>query len=448
VSTGRPRSEHEHAVNPAPAVFDVDIRAAPYENEPDASGASARTGATFSQRPTMRRSEETTRYAVVFVLCALLSLCLYAPSFDNPFRQDDFVFLQHVRATPLRDVFKPSPDFAFYRPGAVALFSLEHALFGEASGAYLTFNYLIHLAATLLMLLIVWRLMGDATVAFLAAGLFVVGYGHYGKQVMWASTSGPLVAVVLSLLAVFLAISVARRITEGRRHSIAARVTLLLILLAVAPAFHEAAMLTPLLVVWLLVRLTARRRPLARAVGGASLVPLLLWFAVYSFVSTVRPAYAEAREAVLHVPSYFIRYLGLMVLPVQPSAIAGQGPAISTLIHSAVVLHVLIGAPASIALVIATIRGGYATRIFAAWLILALVPFTFVAMPPAWLELRYLYYAAIPYCAWIAVALKPLLSSRRAWLRHGARLAVVALIIATAVLTTMLERHYGTFGSR
>ncbi len=370
-----------------------------------------------------------------------LSLALFLPSFDNSFRGDDFVFLRHVtEGTPLSIIFRPSAGFAFYRPGAIALFYMEHMLFGSSGGLYLLFNYLLHVAISLLAIRVFVALGFTKLSALFAAGLFAIGLGHYGKQVMWASTSGPLAAVLLSLSALLLAV---RWGVDWRRKG---RLAGIISLLLVSMTFHEAALLTPLLlgvVIWLYKRGGHPGRDTLLVMSAS-----VLWGVVLAVVAGHYASYGRAGAAAIDVPQYLLRYLGFMLVPLQGESVhsAVPGP-VEILSGVAGYVQLFVGSIV-FALVAALITwGGTTLRVLSAWVLLALLPFCFVALPKHWLELRYVYYASIPACGLIA------LGAEAMWTHRGRRRAVmvalaVAVTVGTAFIVRMLERKYDAMARR
>ena len=384
------------------------------------------------------------RIVLFYAFCALLSLFVYSRAFDNPFRQDDFVFLTHVEAHAFPDVLVPGPGFAFFRPGAVALFSLEHAWFGRHSGAYIVFNYALHAVISVLLFFIL-RSLGGGRVALLASGLFLAGFGHYGKQVMWACTSGPLASVLLSLVSILIILrSVKQEPRAGldRRGGLGWPPLVAFVLLAVSALFHEGSLAASILIVILVTVESSHRLNRKYALLFLALIPAAL--AAWLALAGRYPAYHAVglREAVANAPVHLLRFLGFMVLPLQPTTLIEGSPVSRTLVDAAPLLHVAVGAVFLLALLyLAFLRRGM-LRVLAAWLLLALMPFTVLQYPTHHMDLRYLYPAAIPFCALAAITVVSL------WERGGLTgrilgggIALLALAGST-VLQLLLENRY------
>jgi len=368
----------------------------------------------------MRRSAAP---IVVYSVLIALSLAVYAPSFDNGFRDDDFAFLQRAAtASGFGDLIRPGAGFAFFRPGAWLLFAGEYKAFGLHGGLYLAFNWLLHLLNSLLLLAVLRRMRFGPDASAWAAGLFVLGYGHYGKQVMWACSSGPLLAVALVLCVTLLALA-------GRG---ARRLAPLAGLVALAaPAFHELGLVAVGIVFffWLDTRRREGGAPKATLVWVATAA--VVWSCVLIAVAPSHATYAHGARTIVLTPLLLVRYIGLMALPLQPPAAAAGGVlgAVAPVAQLLLGLVVLWGAWR-----LARAQGRPAW-VLCAWGLLALAPFSLVGMPGGWMELRYLYFSATAFDTLVAIWL--LRRSPRA------RSAIVPLLaLVTAVTTLTLEHKY------
>jgi hypothetical protein len=384
----------------------------------------------------------------VYAAFLLFSLVVYFPSFDNPFRQDDFAFLRYASTVGARGVFEPTTHFSFYRPGALAVFALERALFGEHSGAYILFNYLLHVAISLGMWLVLRRMGLGGRGSFLASGLFVLGVGHYGKKIMWASTSGPLTSVIFSLTAIILMLD---WLDLGRRRPSERGIARCLyplgvsIAVGLAPLFHEASLFT--IPVILAVVLIYGPKSWSRRIRFATPVLMVLsaWLVVFKVVSNAYPAYRLDWETVLRAPAHFVKYLGFMLLPVQRTGIVTLAGFLGDMTGVAGRVQVALGIAGTLVLMLLVLKATALWRAMSAWLILWLIPFTSVRMPEGWLELRYLYFASMPFCGLLGYGFDVMTARgvRPTWFRYA---AVAGLVCMTVVLVILLERQYDRAG--
>lgn len=395
--------------------------------------------------------------ALLCAFCALLSLSVYTRAFDNPFRQDDFRFLSHVEANTFRDTLKPATGFAFYRPGALALFSLEHAWFGRHSGAYIAFNYVLHVMVSILMVFVLSRLGLDRRVALLASGLFLLGFGHYGKQVMWACTSGSLGAALLSLAAILVTLRWVQstpRAEGGRLKGVWQPAAAFLLLVASA-TLHEGSLVVCFLIAFLVYTRSGSRSMRKHAVWFLAPIPAMLasWFVLSEFYpvygtlgeSMRAPSWVpmvSIQETVISASQYLPRYLGFMVLPVQPTALIAGSALGRVVMESAPYFHLVIGTAMLAGLLYLVLRRKGVLRVLGLWLPLALLPFAFVAQPARHLELRYLYNASIPFCALTAMGVWALWAHARRIHRVTGGAVVVWAVVVSVALQLMLEKRY------
>ena len=190
----------------------------------------------------MNQAGRKSRDLAVYLLFLAISLSIYSRAFDNGFRQDDHVFLRHVETTSFAESLRPSADFTFYRPGTLILFRLVYGVFGRNSGAFIAFNFVLHVTISLLALLLLRKMFSSRGLAALGAGLFLVGFGHYGKVVMWSCCCGQLASAMLSVAGILASLSWAEsRGSPGSRRFLAAAI----LLMTSAGLFHESAIVTP-----------------------------------------------------------------------------------------------------------------------------------------------------------------------------------------------------------
>lgn len=387
------------------------------------------------------------RLAIIYAIYLSISVVIYGAGMDNLFRDEDFAHLHfsHER-TSLVDAVKPSSLYASDRPGALSLFYLEYRLFGFNNTLYLLFNYLVHVMISL----VAWRVLLDLgvrrTAAVLGASLFVLGYGHYGKQIMKANNVGPLVAVLITMLTVWLAVRWVRGSAEdagaGSRRSRILYPIAVLVLLLVGVTIHELTLFTPLLVIVIIFAYPGRAY--SRIVKIAPLLsPWLMWLVFLSRSNTVDDVLTDG---VPRAASHLLLYFGFLLVPIQESVIAGNSTFLASIAGAATPIRLSAGLLLVTALVLAFVRAGSETRrpirIMVMWLAIAIFPFCFVELQKGYLELRYLYYASIPYCGLVGCALSHLLHANRLRVKVPAATILLLVSLATATLATKLERKY------
>jgi len=382
------------------------------------------------------------RNLAVYLLFLAISLSIYSRAFDNGFRQDDHVFLRHVETNSFAESLRPSSDFTFYRPGTLILFRLVYGFFGRNSGAFIAFNFILHVTISLLVLLLLGKLFSSRILATLGAGLFLVGFGHYGKVVMWACCCGQLTSVMLSVAGILASLSwVENRGGHGSRRLLAAAI----LLMTSAGLFHESAIVTPAVAAIAVLAGRSRGDPTGRGSIALLLLPVLPLLLMNLILSSTRPVYQPGAERLLHVPVYLVRYAGFSIVPLQKTGMVPVSPLLIRLFGAAPVLHLAAGSALLAAMGFLAVFRRKGLRTLGIWFPLAVLPFTLIAMPEGWLQLRYLYLASIPLCGLAAAGLYGLADGRGNPARILSNVAVVIITLCTSALVLLLERHYAGF---
>ncbi len=382
------------------------------------------------------------KIAIVYVIYLAISTAIYAPLFDNLFRDEDFAhLLNSSRKASLSEVIKPTPLFASERPGALSFFYLEYQLFKLNSAAYLVFNFLLHVMISLLA----WRafldLGMDREAAVLGALLFVLGYGHYGKQLIWANDGGPLLAVLLTLLTISAAIrwvgkNAAEEDERQGRNRIVYPIAVIGLLL-VGSTIHEFTLFTPLFLIMIIYAYPGRAYKLILRIMPL-LIPWLMWLAFFSRPNTLHQLITDG---VLRAGPYLLLYFGFFLAPIQESVLVNDSSFLGMVAAAATPIRFAAGLLLLITLAVVFGKSGNKTgnplRITVGWLFIAILPFCFVRLPEGYLELRHLYYASIPYCGLVGCALSHCFKAEK--LRVKIIAAVLLLLIS---LAGKLEHRY------
>ncbi len=146
------------------------------------------------------------RNVIIVGLLIVVSVALvtYYPSLKMGFRfTDDYIYLHWAGSMALPEylahAFDPRLQSINYRPLRRVLLLFEYGLFHSEASYYHLVQVLIHLANSLLVLGVVWRLSKRWRVAFLAAILFA-GLALTNEAVFWITDESPL-ATFFSLAA-------------------------------------------------------------------------------------------------------------------------------------------------------------------------------------------------------------------------------------------------------
>jgi len=374
------------------------------------------------------------------LLCALF---VFHPGFDNGFWRDDYHLLERSddAAADSRVLWQRWVE-PFNRPLAQAAFAFEYRLWGLDSGRYIVSNTLLHvLNATLLF----WLFMGPLgpQAAATAALLFALGFGFYGKAVLWAANLPELLATTFVLMT---GIAAHRAQLARLAPQRAAWMGLAGILLALALGCKESGIMAVVMVAGLMWPHRRSLKSVIRKIGVLVVVCatyLAVQFLARSGVSQVM----DDPGAWLAMPLRALRLATLMLVPVQESVLLAQA---SPLVARSAALLDQVRPVLGIALLAGAavwfMRASGAVRWLLASYFAFLLPFGLINLPGDWLDIRYAYLPSTCFCGLLAMAL------RMGWLRGGAvartlvGILVFIAVAADVLLVRQLERKYDAFG--
>jgi hypothetical protein len=375
------------------------------------------------------------------LFCAVF---VFAPGFDNGFWRDDFVLVERAMAA------QHAPGILwtrwvepFNRPLAQLGFFVEYRFWGLDTGGYILTNTLLHVINAVLLF---WLLQGPlgAQAAAGAALLFALGFGFYGKAVLWAANLPDLLATSF-VLGTGIA---ARRAQLARLPQQRAGWMLFAgVLYGLALACKESGIMAMVLVAGLM---WPHRRSFSSMVRKiAVLVAICVLYLVLQLVASSGIArVVQDPGAWLALPLRALRLATFMTLPVlQESPLAATaGPLLGRTIALLTQVRPVLG---FVLLVFAAWwfwRGSGAVRWLLASYVAFLLPFGLIHLPEGWLDIRYAYLPATCFCGLLAYGLRAL------WLKSGRlrrvllSLLVVAAVAADVTLVRRLEQKYDEFG--
>jgi hypothetical protein len=317
------------------------------------------------------------------------------------------------------------------------VFGLEFLAFGLDARPYFAVNMLAHWINAVLAYLLVNTLFHDRRSAFLAALLFALGVGSYGKNLMTALGISSLIHAMTVLLATLLYILNEKR-CAGRFWTPYAAGFYLLFIATLFMRFGTFSMLACFAFYNLFFR-SERRRPFLHtnlivciAVAAAG------W--LLRLVTASGPAgdYMDTAAFLRNLPAYLI----LMVFPLHQSQLLETAPPLVRAIYAAApVIRVFVGLAILSYSLFGFVFGSRALRFYIAWMYIMIVPFTFLRFPADWLNLRFLYLVSLGFCVLLTTgtlyAVK-LLSHRR-WQRWVPLAIPGAYIVLTAMLVRVLD---------
>lgn len=371
----------------------------------------------------------------LLVIPAVCSLLVFWPAFDNCFEGDDFVAIRVLMQNGLwESSFQPNNHFPFYRPAAVCQFAGQLELFGLESGWFRAVNWILHLAACLLLFRLACILGYGTRAGALAAGLVLIGFAHYGKMILWA-TCGP---AIFSQLLLILALLSAHK----RPATWATRGALLAVLL-IAPMFHEIGKLAPFLVLLTMIIREGRSALRQRGILAVAVIAATVWLQALWILRRYYPFYGLIIRLEPAVFDRFIRLFGFSLAPFQSSAFAHSVLSWSTaLTPLAKVFHLILGGVVLLSGLILFFRGPRLLRVPIAWCSVVMLASASVPMPSPWLELRYLYFTAFPMATVVGWGLLRLWESRNLRLRITAAATGAFLFASSIAVVRFIERKY------
>ena len=296
--------------------------------------------------------------------------------------------------------------FYFSQPLLQLAFLGEYHLFGLNIGGYLATNLAVHSVNSFLVYMLVNMLFPRRSMAVLAAVLFALAVGSYGRVFMTIHQLESLLLALLHLLVLYFFIRNDFR-RDGRVMSPLFLVGLVLFLLTgltKAASFsligclmaykaffyqHRAsrAILSPDILVFL-------------AVSVAFYVGQHTWG--YQTPTIFENAAEKSSFSLLSIKNIF-RYLNLMFFPMQQSPMLDTAPLwVVWMYQGRVVIRVLLTLSIISYSFFGFVFGSRAIRFFIAWTYITLLPFTSHTLAGQWLNLSHLYLTSLGFCVVLA----------------------------------------------
>jgi hypothetical protein len=337
--------------------------------------------------------------------------------------------------------------FYFSQPLLQLVFLAEYRLFGVNVAGYLAVNLAIHALNAFVVYMLVNLLFPRRNMAVLAALLFALGVGSYGRVFTTVHSLESLLLAGLHMLALYFFIRNDFR-CDGRLRSPFFLIGLGIFLLS---GLTRASSFS------LMLSLIAYKAFFHRRRGRPVWSPDLLVFiavGVLFFLGQHRwgfdrptifsPDTEATKFSMLSIKNLF-RYLVLMFFPLQKSPMLETAPTLIVWLYYA---RTVIRFALTIAIVsysfFGFVFGSRAIRFFIAWTYISLLPFTAHTASGRWLNLNHLYLASLGFCVVIAagtVGCSSLLA--RAGRRRFVPYAAPAVLVVVALgLTYQLDHKY------
>jgi len=274
------------------------------------------------------------------------------------------------------------------------VFALEFHVFGTRARAYYIVNLVVHVLNSWMAYTLVNTLLHNRRSAWMAALLFAVGVGSYGKNLMFASGISSLL-YAMTVLSVTLLYVVNERRNGGRLTGGYALAFFAIFLASLFMRGGTFSILASCIFYNLFFR-AERERPVFHRTLVLCLVIATLAWAGSALVGRHAIAGAVAPGAFLrNLPGYLI----LMAFPVQHSELLSSASGfVRSLYALAPVIRVLVGLTFLSFSIFGIVFGNRAVRFYIAWIYVMMVPFAVFRYPADWLNLRFLYLVSLGFC--------------------------------------------------
>lgn len=294
----------------------------------------------------------------------------------------------------------------FSQPLLQLAFLGEFSLFKMDYGAYIAVNLLLHSLCAFVIYMLMNMLLNQWRLALLAAVLFALNVGHFGRNLQtWAGQERLLLAL-LHLLVLYLFIRNDFR-REGRVRSPLFLIGLGLYCLTGLTKASTLSLLAGLLA----YKVFFHQKRAGRPIFSNDLLVFLVVGTFFKFGQSLwgfkQPTMlTEVDSPLAYTYGSFIdlfRYLNLMVFPLQEGSVLRQAGAFLNFLHD---MRMPIRALVTLAIVsfsfFGFVFGNRALRFFIAWTYITLIPFSTQTPGKHWLNVTHLYLASVGFCLVLA----------------------------------------------
>ncbi len=317
------------------------------------------------------------------------------------------------------------------------IFALEYGLFGMEARAYYVLNLIIHVLNAWIAFALVRSLLHDDPSAWMAALLFAVGVGSYGKNLMFAVGISSLLYAMIVLAGTLLYVWNEQK-NAGKPFGAYAFAFFLVFLLSLFMRGGTFSLLASCSFYNYFFRAERRRRVLHTILG--------ICLGIAAAALLVRAALGMQSVAGQVDPGAFLvnlpRYLVLMAFPVQHSELLTTASGFVRWLYAmAPTIRVLVGLTLLSYSIFGIIFGNRAIRFYIGWIYVMVVPFAVFHYPADWLNLRFLYLVSLGFCVLLtsgALYVSRLLAHRGAR-RYVPFVLPLFYVVLSVVLVTKLD---------
>jgi len=296
--------------------------------------------------------------------------------------------------------------FYFSQPLLQLAFLAEYHFFGVDSTGYLVINLFVHGLNAFLVYMLVNMLFPRRDMAIVAAVLFALAVGSYGRVFMTIHQLESLLLATLHLLVLYFFI----RNDFRHRGQILSPLFLTGLVLFLVTGLTKAASfsLVGSLVAYkaFFYRHRARRAILSPDILVFLIVSVLFYFGQqhwgYRHPTIIENTGDSPHFSLLSIKNMF-RYLNLMFFPMQQSPILKTAPAWVVWVYNGrMVIRVMLTLSILSYSFFGFVFGSRAIRFFIAWTYISLLPFTGHNTSGGWLNLSHLYLTSLGFCVILA----------------------------------------------
>jgi hypothetical protein len=329
----------------------------------------------------------------------------------------------------------------FSQPLLQLFFLMEYRLFGMDFGMYVAVSLLLHAINAFVVYMLVNMLFHRERLALLAAVMFALGVGSFGRNLLSIAGQESLLLATLHLAVLYLFIRNDFR-RDGKLLSPYFVLGIVLYSLSGLTKASTLSVLGCLLAYKVFFLQTRGRRPIFSNDLLVFLALGLLFQFGQSRYGFRLPTVVSGAEGPLvytwlSVVNLF-RYLNLMVFPLQESTLLREsGAVVQALFQLRPIINVLLTIYVVSFSFFGFVFGSRPLRFFIAWTYITLIPFTARTAGTEWLNLTHLYLASLGFCVVLAAGASGcmnLLGAHR-W-RRLVPLLVPLLFALTAVSLT------------
>ncbi|MFO7653347.1 MAG: hypothetical protein R6X25_05925 [Candidatus Krumholzibacteriia bacterium] len=388
-------------------------------------------------------------HAPVYLLLILVVFAVFGRLLTTPFWNPLDLQILAEAAQLSRDPWSMLRHLGAYfsQPILQLVFVLEYRLFGLDPAGYQAVNLFVHATNAFLVYMLVNMLFPRHRIAPLAALLFALGVGSYGKVLMGVAQLEPLLLAMMHILVLYFFIRNDFR-HEGRTTSPYYLLGLLLFVLAGFTRVSYVSLLGAIVAYKALFYRQRAGRPvldlgllLFAAVGAVFYIAQDRWG--FESPSALRAQAEPITYTWISIKNVF-RYLVLMFFPLQTSSLLEDAPFWVSWLHTArSIIRVLITLAIISYSFFGFLFGNAAVRFFIAWTFITVLPFSGMPESGHWLNLTHLYVTSLGFCVILAAGVRGTseLLSRAGWRRLLPYLVPLYFVLLSLGLTYKLDER-------